>query len=153
MLIFTATLLTFYINRYLFLGRYCLYPKVMKLNRILMLLLAVVTCFTVAAQSGAHISGRVVDGDTLEGVAGAVIEVNSVKTPSQKRYYTTEYGGNFRIPNVAQGDYDAVVTFIGYADKRFSFRSEGLPKSIGDVTITVSAIGDYNGSYRYIGCH
>ena len=106
-----------------------------------MLLLAVVTCFTVAAQSGAHISGRVVDGDTLEGVVGAVIEVNSVKTPSQKRYYTTEYGGYFRIPNVAQGDYDAVVTFIGYADKRFSFRSEGLPKSIGDITITVSAIG------------
>lgn len=106
-----------------------------------MLLLSVALCFTAMAQSGAHISGRVVDGDTLEGVAGAVIEVNAVKTPSQKRYYTTEYGGYFRIPNVAQGDYDAVVTFIGYANKKFSFRSEGLPKSIGDITITVSAIG------------
>ena len=107
----------------------------------MILLLSLVAYYAVTAQGGAHISGRVVDGDTLEGVAGAVVEVNSVKTPSQKRYYTTEYGGYFRIPNVAQGDYDAVVTFIGYADKHFSFRSEGLPKSVGDITITVSAIG------------
>jgi hypothetical protein len=113
----------------------------MKINRILMLLLSVVACFTAVAQSGAHISGRVVDGDTLEGLAGAVVEVWSVKTPSQKRYFTTEYGGYFRIPNVAQGEYSGVVTFVGYADKQISFRSEGLPKSIGDITIAVSAIG------------
>ena len=66
------------------------------------------------AQEGFSLSGRVVDADTEEGVAGAVVEIVGVKNPEQKRYYTTEYGGYFRIVNVPNGDYKGSISFIGY---------------------------------------
>lgn len=113
----------------------------MRIRTLLTLLIALVAHAVVAAQSTAPVSGRVVSTDTQEGIAGAVIEVANKKTPSQKRYYTTEYGGYFRIPNVAQGEYDCLVTFIGYADKNFSFRATGLPINVGTVYVDVSAIG------------
>ena len=113
----------------------------MRIRTLLTLLIALVAHAVVAAQSTAPVSGRVVSTDTQEGIAGAVIEVANKKTPSQKRYYTTEYGGYFRIPNVAQGEYDCLVTFIGYADKNFSFRATGLPINVGTIYVDVSAIG------------
>ena len=113
----------------------------MRIRTLLTLLIALVAHAVVAAQSTAPVSGRVVSTDTREGIAGAVIEVANKKTPSQKRYYTTEYGGYFRIPNVAQGEYDCLVTFIGYADKNFSFRATGLPINVGTIYVDVSAIG------------
>ena len=113
----------------------------MKVRHIILLLIATFALhFTVQAQSST-ISGRVVDDQSLEGVAGAVIEIANVKSPENKRYYTTEYGGYFRIINVAAGDYTGVITFVGYADKSFTFTSLGLPKNIGEIKISVSAIG------------
>ena len=113
----------------------------MKLRAIITLIVALVAHAVVAAQSVAPVSGRIVSTDTEEGVAGAVIEVANIKTPSQKRYYTTEYGGYFRIPNVADGEYNCLVTFIGYADKSFSFKVAGLPINVGTIYLEVSAIG------------
>ena len=113
----------------------------MKLRAIITLIVALVAHLVVAAQSVAPVSGRIVSTDTEEGVAGAVIEVANIKTPSQKRYYTTEYGGYFRIPNVADGEYNCLVTFIGYADKSFSFKVAGLPINVGTIYLEVSAIG------------
>lgn len=113
----------------------------MKIRTLLALLIALAFHAVVVAQSTAPVSGRIVSTDTQEGVAGAVIEIANRKTPSQKRYYTTEYGGYFRIPNVADGEYDCLVTFIGYADKNFSFKSSGLPVNVGDIYVEVSAIG------------
>ena len=113
----------------------------MKIRTLLTLLIALAFHAVVVAQSTAPVSGRIVSTDTQEGVAGAVIEIANRKTPSQKRYYTTEYGGYFRIPNVADGEYDCLVTFIGYADKNFSFKSSGLPVNVGDIYVEVSAIG------------
>ncbi len=113
----------------------------MNLKRTILTLFAAVAVLFATAQSGAPVSGRIVDRETRDGVPGAVIEITNVRTPANKRYYTSEYGGYFRIPNVAAGDYQCLVTFIGYADKQFSFSSSGLPKNIGDVAIEVSAIG------------
>ena len=113
----------------------------MKLFRILLLLLAFVLHSVASAQGGVVVSGNVVDADTREGVAGAVIEIVNTKAGSQPRYYTTEYGGYFRISNVAEGHYKATVSFIGYGDKEFSFQVAGLPINVGNVTIAVSAIG------------
>ena len=95
----------------------------MKLRLFLTLIAVLAAHFAMMAQGSAHVSGRVIDAETEEGVPGAVIEVANVKSPNQKRYYTTEYGGYFRIPNVAEGEYQGLITFIGYADKPFTFKS------------------------------
>ena len=113
----------------------------MKVRALLTLLIALAFHAVVVAQSAVPVSGRIMSTDTQEGVAGAVIEIANRKTPSQKRYYTTEYGGYFRIPNVADGEYDCLVTFIGYSNKNFSFKSSGLPVNVGDIFLEVSAIG------------
>lgn len=113
----------------------------MKLRALLTLVVVLVAHLVVAAQSGAPVSGRILSSETNEGIAGAVIEVANVKTPTQKRYYTTEYGGYFRIPNVADGEYQCLVTYIGYANKSFSFKVSGLPINVGTIVAEVSAIG------------
>ena len=97
--------------------------------------------FVAVAQEGFSVSGRVVDADTEEGVAGAVVEIVGVKNPEQKRYYTTEYGGYFRIVNVPNGDYKGSISFIGYGKKEFTFRVAGLPINVGTLRIAISAIG------------
>lgn len=112
----------------------------MTLKRALILLVAFVAHFAVWAQGGVPISGRIIDAETTDGVPGAVIELANVKTPDAKKYYTSEYGGYFRIPNVAQGEYNCVVTFIGYADHAFTFTCSGLPKDVGEVKISQSAV-------------
>lgn len=112
----------------------------MNLRRYIIFLVTLAMHFIATAQSGAPVSGRIVDETTGSGIPGAVIEVANIKTPDNKRYYTSEYGGYFRIPNVTEGDYTCIVTFIGYADKSFSFKSVALPKNIGDVRLTESAI-------------
>ena len=113
----------------------------MKLRLFLTLIAVLAVHFAMMAQGSAYVSGRVIDAETEEGVAGAVIEVANVKSPNQKRYYTTEYGGYFRIPNVAEGEYQGLITFIGYADKPFTFKSAGLPVDVGTIRVEVSAVG------------
>lgn len=112
----------------------------MTIKRALILLVAFVAHFAVWAQGGVPISGRIIDAETTDGVPGAVIEIANIKTPDAKKYYTSEYGGYFRIPNVAQGEYNCVVTFIGYADHAFTFTCSGLPKDVGEVKISQSAV-------------
>ena len=70
-----------------------------------------------------------------------MVEIVGVKNPEQKRYYTTEYGGYFRIVNVPNGDYKGSISFIGYGKKEFTFRVAGLPINVGTLRIAVSAIG------------
>ncbi|MBQ9138448.1 MAG: TonB-dependent receptor [Alistipes sp.] len=113
----------------------------MNLRTALTLLFATLAMHFAVAQGRGSVSGRVVDGDTLDGVAGAVVEIAPARTPDAKRYFTTEYGGYFTIPNVTAGEYSCTVTFVGYADKTITFTTAGLPKNIGDIQIVASAIG------------
>ena len=114
----------------------------MKPLRIAILLfLSLCVVLGVSAQSITSVSGRLLDYDTEEGVAGAVIEVSPISSPDSKRYFTSEYGGYFRIPSLKEGEYLCVATFVGYENREFTVRVKGLPVNLGNLTIRSKAIG------------
>ncbi|MBQ7855949.1 MAG: outer membrane beta-barrel protein [Alistipes sp.] len=110
-------------------------------KRAILLVALLLSVLNLSAQHSASVSGRLLDYDTEEGIAGAVIEVSHISTPDSKRYYTSEYGGYFRIPPLPNGDYRCVATFIGYEDREFSVKVKGLPVSLGNLSMRTRAIG------------
>jgi|GEM_PF-382031 len=114
----------------------------MKPKRIIYLLLAMLTLVTpLSAQQSGSVSGRLVDYDTNDGVIAAVIELVSKTNPDKRRYTTSEYGGNFRFPSVAEGEYRCLATFIGYEDCQFEVKCNGLPVNLGNIIMRQKAIG------------
>ena len=114
----------------------------MRPMRVVILLIAVLAfALKVSAQSVTSVSGRLLDYDTESGIAGVVIEVSPISAPDSKRYYTSEYGGYFRIPSLSDGEYRCVATFIGYQDREFSVKVKGLPINLGNMTMRSQAIG------------
>ena len=58
----------------------------MRLKRVLLSVICFAIHAVVYAQGGSFVSGRVVDGETLDGIAGAVLEIAPQQTPDAKRY-------------------------------------------------------------------
>lgn len=84
---------------------------------LIVLLLAMLACATVAAQSRSVISLRTVDSSTGKAVAGAVVEVSAVGNTGNVRYYTTGGDGSVAF-GAPVGKVKVVITFIGYEDYR-----------------------------------
>lgn len=93
------------------------------------------------AQQSPYVCGRLVDADTREGIAGAVIEVSLKHDSGKVRYYTSEYGGNFRIPVEDGTDYRCRITYVGYGDIEREFRGSYVPENLGTLEMNSSAIG------------
>ena len=111
------------------------------LKRIVIVLVVVVAlAFRAIAQSGAPLSGRLLDYETGEGVMGAVVELSSVNNPESRRYTTSEHGGYFRFNSVGAGRYKILVTFIGYKDHEAEVQTSGLPKAMGNITMQTTAV-------------
>ena len=66
------------------------------------------------AQSG-RLNATVVDGETKEGVVGAIVEVVSSVDDSFRKHTTTGAKGAVSITGLRDGDYTMTVMFIGYA--------------------------------------
>lgn len=107
---------------------------------VILLLMVVAVAFQAVAQSGAPLSGRLLDYETGDGVMGAVIELSSVNNPEKRRYTTSEHGGYFRFNSVGAGRYKILVTFIGYKDHEAEIQTSGLPKAMGNITMHTSAV-------------
>ncbi len=111
------------------------------MRRILLALILIACAATAAAQQSVSVVGRLFDMEHGEGVVGAVIEVAPTGNRQKTRYYTSEYGGYFKIPAVRAGAYRCVATFIGYEECEFTFEVNALPVNLGDVVMKPSAIG------------
>lgn len=111
------------------------------LRRIIMSILFAVCAVAASAQQTVSVSGRLFDSENNEGVIGAVIEVVPVAAPDKVRYYTSEYGGYFKIPALREGAYKCTATFIGYEDCEFSFDVASLPLNLGTLNMKTSSIG------------
>lgn len=111
------------------------------LRRIIMSILFAVCAVAASAQQTVSVSGRLFDNENNEGVIGAVIEVVPVAAPDKVRYYTSEYGGYFKIPALREGAYKCTATFIGYEDCEFSFDVASLPLNLGTLNMKTSSIG------------
>lgn len=112
------------------------------MRRILLALIAALCVASVAAQQGVSVAGRLSDGESGEGIAGAVIELVPVGSNAQNpRYYTSEYGGNFRFTVTRAGSYRCTATFLGYEPREFTFEVNALPLNLGNVAMKPSAVG------------
>lgn len=109
--------------------------------RIILSILFATFAVAVSAQLPVSVSGRLFDEENREGVIGAVIEVVPAATPEKVRYYTSEYGGYFKIPALRAGSYRCVATFIGYEDRVFEFEVASLPLDVGTLAMKTSSIG------------
>lgn len=111
------------------------------LRRIIVSILFATCVAAVYAQQTVSVSGRLFDSENNEGVIGAVIEVTPVAAPDKVRYYTSEYGGYFKIPSLRAGSYKCVATFVGLADREFAFEVSSLPLNLGTLDMKPSSIG------------
>ena len=89
------------------------------------------------AQSG-RITMTVVDAASKSGVVGAVVEIYNVNKPDDKKYFTTGEDGKITIPSRAYGDYEMVITYIGYEDKKVPVKIDSETEALGNVELAES---------------
>ncbi|MZK05597.1 TonB-dependent receptor, partial [Enterobacter hormaechei] len=101
-----------------------------------LLLSTLFTLFAVAAfaQKGT-VTGTVVDADTGETVAGAVLEFAPAAAPDKKQYSTSGYKGAVSIPSLAYGEYKLVVSFLGYNSAETTFKVSAAKQDIGKIEL------------------
>ena len=104
------------------------------MKRILLTTLFALVAATVLAQSG-RITATVVDGDTGEGVAGAVVTVTSAADPEKKHYFTSAYQGALTIPSLAYGDYSLTVEFLGYETLKTKIKVSAATQDLGKLSL------------------
>ena len=105
------------------------------MKRLLLSTLFLFFAVAAFAQKGA-VSGTVLDADTGESVAGAVLEVAPVKTPDQKQYFTSGYKGAVAIPSLPYDEYRLTVSFLGYNNYETTFRVAAGKQNIGSIKLT-----------------
>lgn len=74
------------------------------MKRILLTTLLTFFAAAASAQRGG-VTATVVDADTGESIAGAVLTLSPVKTPEKKQYFTSAFKGAVSIPSLAYGEY------------------------------------------------
>ncbi len=97
-------------------------------------------CFAVFAyaQDG-KVTMTVVDATSKNPVVGAVVEIYKVSNPDDKKYFTTGEGGKLTLPARAYGDYEMVITYLGYEDKKVPVTIDSATEQIGTVEMTESS--------------
>ena len=81
------------------------------INTVILLIVTVNTIFSLSAQTGQTLKGRVFDADTHEPLIGATI---LIKESQPARGATTDVNGDFSIEDVALGRINIQVSYIGY---------------------------------------
>ena len=90
------------------------------------------------AQSG-KATVTIVDAKTKEGIAGAVVELTSVANPEKVKQYVSGFAGKTSIPTTKYGEYDVVVTFLGYEDTKSRIKIDAANKDLGNIELAESA--------------
>ena len=108
------------------------------MKKFILSLLAMAFALSAVAQSG-KVTFSLIDGQTKQGVAGAVIEVYPTAKPDSKKYYTSGANGYVSISGLSYGNYTMLVTFIGYKDLTKEFRLSGATLSLGKLTLVEDA--------------
>ncbi len=104
------------------------------MKRILLTTLFALVATTVFAQSG-RVTATIVDGETGEGVAGAVVTVTSATDPEKKLYFTSAYQGALTIPSLAYGEYSLLVEFLGYENLETKFKLSAAKQNLGKLSL------------------
>ncbi|MBR6830811.1 MAG: outer membrane beta-barrel protein [Tidjanibacter sp.] len=84
------------------------------MKKNLLLVLFLMSIFTLSAQNTGSITGQLVDEANDNPIIGAVIEVYDVAKPDAKKYLTSAGEGSFKITSLAKGTYKVTFSFMGY---------------------------------------
>ena len=95
------------------------------------------------AQSG-KVTARIVDGETKEGIIGAIMEVRRVNSQSAGRHSVSGAEGKVTVTGVTPGDYTATITFIGYAtqtiDVKLTHNADLGPVELMPEAVAIEAV-------------
>ncbi len=87
------------------------------------------------AQSGKVVI-TVLDAETKEGIAGAIVEVAPIKTPEKAKQYISAYAGKTALPSTRYGEYNISVSFLGYQTKseQIAITAENREKIVVEIS-------------------
>ena len=89
---------------------------------------------TAAAQSG-KITATVYDAETKETVIGAVVTVTPTAKPDKAQHTTTGYGGQFTTASLPYGDYQLVISFMGYNNHEATVKIDKSKVDLGKIEL------------------
>ncbi|MDE5906480.1 MAG: carboxypeptidase-like regulatory domain-containing protein, partial [Alistipes sp.] len=104
------------------------------MKKILLTTLLTFVAAAAFAQKGT-VTATVLDDETGETVAGAVLTVAPVDAPDKKQYHTSAYKGSVSIPSLAYGEYTISVSFLGYNDYNTTFKVAAARQDIGELRL------------------
>ena len=90
------------------------------------------------AQSG-KATVTIVDAKSKEGIVGAVVELSPVANPEKTKQYVSGFAGKTSIATTKYGEYNVVITFLGYEDKKTRIKIDAPNKDLGKIEISESA--------------
>ncbi len=93
------------------------------------------------AQQKGKLTMTLLDARSREGIAGAIVEISPAGSSddSQKKYYTSGFGGKTEIASLKYGEYDMVITFLGYDDIKQTLKIDRAAKDLGTIEMEESA--------------
>lgn len=91
------------------------------MRRILGVIVVLMLAIPAMAQSG-KVKARIIDGETKEGIIGAIMEVRTDATPDKSRHSVSGAEGAVTVTGLAAGDYTVTISFIGYGTQTHSVK-------------------------------
>lgn len=104
------------------------------MKRILLTTLLMAWSAAAFAQKGT-VTATVLDDETGQTVAGAVLTVAPVAAPDKKQYLTSAYRGAVSIPSLAYGEYTLSVSFLGYNNYDTTFKVAAARQNLGEIRL------------------
>ncbi|MBE6178338.1 MAG: TonB-dependent receptor [Rikenellaceae bacterium] len=104
------------------------------MKHILLTLLMALFSVSVYAQSGT-VKATVVDAESGADIPGAVVAITPVGKHDQTKHLTSGYGGAFAVSALRYGDYELVVSFLGYNEYKQNFTLKGATLDLGKLAL------------------
>ncbi len=104
------------------------------MKHVLLILFMTLFSVSVYAQSGT-VKATVVDAESGADIPGAVVAITPVGKPDQTKRLTSGYGGAFSVSALRYGDYELVVSFLGYNEYKQNFTLKGTTLDLGKLAL------------------
>ena len=104
------------------------------MKHVFLTLLLALFSVSVYAQSGT-VKAMVVDAESGADIPGAVVAITPVGKPDQTKRLTSGYGGAFAVSALRYGDYELVVSFLGYNEYKQNFTLKGATLDLGKLAL------------------
>ncbi|UOG74025.1 outer membrane beta-barrel protein [Hymenobacter tibetensis] len=109
-------------------------------QRFLLLLLLLSISFGTAWAQTSSISGRILDATNQTPLIGANVLIRKLAADSVKSGAAADVEGNFRVPDLAAGRYEMVVSFLGYQTLRQQLTLTAQPLVLGTVALSTGGV-------------